>query len=184
MAFLDREEKHAPFLMEVEDAFAVKDGVVILSGKMKSGTIAIGDQVEIIGFSPTIKRAMVAAKDILYQGTIQLQGLSRADIFRGQVVTTPGTMKPSTTFWAQVIFSATQARIDPQPFLGTFRTLFHIRGADIYGTLWLPERTALLTPGDQVEGRIELQYPSALEPGLAFGIGRLMGRGTVLRLLG
>src|ERR1051326_2315613 len=107
MAFLDREEKHAPFLMEVQDAFAVKDGGVILSGKVKSGTIAIGDQVEIIGFSPTIKRALVAAKDIVFQGTIQLQGVSSADIFRGQVVATPGTMKPSTAFWAQVIFSAT-----------------------------------------------------------------------------
>lgn len=183
MAFPDQQENYARFLMEVEDAFAVKDGGVVVSGQMKSGAISVGEEVELIGLSLTTKRAVVCAKDILYPGTIQFAGLTRDDIRRGQVVTTPGTMKPATAFWSQIIFSLTQTHIDPQPFQGTFRSLFHIRGADIYGTLWLPPGTALLTPGDQMEGRIDLQQPSALEPGLAFGIGRRMGSGTVLQLL-
>lgn len=169
--------------MEVEDAFAAADGGVIVSGKVKFGNIMVGDEVEIIGLRPTTKRAVAAAKDGLFKGSIQLEGVTRNDLKRGQVLATPGAIKPCTTFLAHVIFFATQARVDPQPFFGTFRSLFHIRGTDIYGTMWLPEGTMTLTPEDQMDVRIELQQPVALEPGLSFGIGRRLGRGTVTKLL-
>lgn len=184
MVLLNQEKKHERFLMEVQDVFGAGEDGVCVAGKVKSGSITVGEEVEIIGLSPMTKRAMVAAKDQVFPGTLLLQGLTKADLIRGQVLATPGTMKPYTTFWAQVLFSAARARIDPQPFMGTFRSGFHIRSTDIYGTMWLPAGTTLLSPGDQMDVQIELQQPSALEVGLAFHIGRWMGSGTVTRLLG
>jgi elongation factor Tu len=176
-------DQNTPFLMEVEDAFAAADGGVIVSGKVKSGNIMVGDEVEIIGLSLATKRAVVAAKDVLFKGSIQLEEVTKDDLKRGQVLATPGTIKPYTIFLAHVSFFVTQAHIEPQPFLGTFRSLFHIRGTDLYGTMWLPEGTITLTPGDQMDVRIELQQLVALEPGLSFDIGRQIGRGTVTKLL-
>jgi len=178
------EQKRDPFLMEVEEAFAARDGGVIAGGKVKFGEIMVGDEVEIIGLSATTKRAVVAAKNTLYKGSVRLEGVVKDDLKRGQVLATPGTMKAYTEFMAHISFLATQAHIDPRPFLGTFRSLFHIRGTDIYGTMWLPEGTVTLTPGDQMDVRIELQQPVALELGLSFGIGRRTGTGTVTKLPG
>lgn len=182
MDFSDQEERLAPFLMEVEDAFAAKGGGVVVSGKVKADQITVGDEVEIVGFSPMVKRAVVAAKDVVFKGNILLQGITKEDLVRGQVIATSGTMQSYTMFWAHVIFSVAKARIDPQPFQGIFRSHFYIRSTDIYGTMWLPTGTSLLSPGDQMDVQIELQQPVALEIGCTFGIGRLMGSGTVTRL--
>lgn len=164
-------------------AFADPEGGVIVTGKHMAGKINIGDEVEIVGLSPTTKRAVVADKDRVYEGTLFLPGLTKSDVKQGQVLATPGAIKAYTQFLAHVSFSATKARIDPQPFFGTFRSLFHIWHTDFFGTMYLPEGTDVLNPGDEMDARIELQKTCAVEVGLTFGIGRLMGRGTVTVVL-
>lgn len=185
MVFSVQNEKRSPFLMEIEDVFAAKDRGTVVSGHVKSGNALVGDEVEIIGLLPTIQRAAILEKDVLYKGNIVLTKLTKDDLIllRGQVVATPGTMKPYTRFLAHISFFASETPMSPQPFLGTFRSSLYIRNMAIYSTLWLPEGTSHLLPGDQMDGEIELQVPSALEIGLSFRIGRNVGHGTVVKLL-
>ena len=185
MAFSVQKEGYSPFLMVIEDVFTANDRGTVVSGKVQSGNILIGDEVEIIGLTSTIQRAVIVEKDVLYKGNVLLKRLTKDDLIltRGQVLATPGTMKPYSRFWASVIFFESEAQINPQPFLDTFRSSLYIRGTDIYGTMRLPEGTKQLSPGDQMDVQIELQAPVALEIGLSFSIGRKIGRGTVIKLL-
>jgi|SRR5579883_1188573 len=181
-----------PFLMEIEDPWQVKkdgDIMVVVSGKVREGNIAVGDTVEVVGFSQTVQQAVVVEKDFkpyaegLLQGTLVLQGVSKSDVTRGQVVATSGRIQAWTRCRAHIVFSAEKERIDPQPFFDIFRSLLHIRRTDVFTTIFLPEGVTELAPGDELDVRMEFPKPIALEVGLSFFIGRFMGTGTVTGLI-
>lgn len=179
--------RHAgSFLMviELDSTGAVNSDQVAVAGRVLRGIVAIGADLDLIGFAPQTKRVKLV--DIVTRGRLTsyiIQGAVNTGVVRGQVLADPGTMHLGTTFEAEVVFDERYEKITQQPFQGVTRHLFHIWDTDIFGALHLPKGKATIAHGDQFAATIELAEPCALEVGLDFGIGRLLGRGRVTAIL-
>lgn len=183
---LQEKQEDASFLLEIDDVYSIRGKGVAVCGRVVRGHIAIGDIVEVVGLSIQAKQAKIANMTQTIPGlpTCVLEGVTRQEIQRGQVLATPGSIKPATTFWAEVYFDERVRKIDHQPFQGNWRHSFHLRHTDIYGTLSLPKGKETITHGDRFVAKIELNEPCALEVGLSFVIGVLVGQGTVTEIIG
>ncbi len=187
---MENEGAEVPFLLEIDFSFApknLKTGEVAVAGRLVRGMVTEGETVDIVGYSREIKQATVIRVDhpFVYLHGMQciLQGVPKQDLWRGQVLASPGTMQPNTTFEADMLIHERVEKISQQPFQGIVRYRFHIRHTDVSGTVLLPKGKETIAHGDHFSAIIILNEPLALEVGLRFGIGRGLGQGIVTEIL-
>lgn len=180
-----------PFLMPVEDVFTITGRGTVATGRVESGAVKVGEEVEIIGITDTRKSVVTGVEmfrrllDSAQAGDnigALLRGVERKDIQRGQVLAKPGSVKPHTKFKAQVYVLSKEEGGRHTPFFSSYRPQFYFRTTDVTGVIQLPEGTEMCMPGDNVEMEVELIAPIAIEDGTRFTIregGRTVGAGAV-----
>jgi elongation factor Tu len=184
-----------PFLMSVEDVFAIKGRGTVATGRIERGVIKVGQEVEIVGMKETRKTVVTGVE--MFHKTLEegqpgdavgclLRGVERDDIERGQVLAQPGSIKPHTLFEAQVYVLTKEEGGRHTPFFNGYRPQFYIRTMDITGTAELPQGVEMAMPGDNLNLKIKLIVPMALEQGVRFAIregGRTVGSGLITKVL-
>jgi elongation factor Tu len=188
-------ETEKPFLMPVEDVFSIKGRGTVVTGRIERGTIKPMEDVEIVGLAPTRKTTVTGVemfKKLLDQGIAGdnvgclLRGIERTDIERGQVLAKPGSITPHTEFMAEVYVLKKEEGGRHTPFFKGYRPQFYLRTMDITGNIQLPEGVEMVMPGDNVNMKVELISPVALETGSRFAIregGRTVGAGVITQIL-
>jgi elongation factor Tu len=185
-----------PFLMPVEDVFSITGRGTVATGRIEQGVIKTGNEVEIVGIHPEIKKTVVTGvemfRKILDEGQAGdnvgclLRGVKREEIERGQVLCKPGSITPHTKFKSQVYCLKKEEGGRHTPFFNGYRPQFYFRTTDVTGVANLPEGTEMVMPGDNVEMTVELIQPIAMDEGLRFAIregGRTVGSGVVTEIL-
>jgi len=184
-----------PFLMPIEDIFSISGRGTVVTGRIERGRIHPGDEVEIVGFSPTMKRVVTGVemfRKLLDEGQagdnvgLLLRGTDKNEVERGQVVAAPGSITPHTKFKAEVYVLTKEEGGRHTPFFSGYRPQFYFRTTDVTGSVKLPEGTEMVMPGDNVSIEVELITPIAMEKGLRFAIregGRTVGAGTITEIL-
>ena len=184
-----------PFLMSVEDVFAIKGRGTVATGRIERGVIKVGQEVEIVGLKETRKTVVTGVE--MFHKTLEegqagdavgclLRGIERDEIERGQVLAQPGSMKPHTLFEAAVYVLTKEEGGRHTPFFNGYRPQFYIRTMDITGTAELPQGVEMAMPGDNLNLKVKLIVPMALEQGVRFAIregGRTVGSGLVTKVL-
>jgi elongation factor Tu len=185
-----------PFLMPVEDVFGIKGRGTVATGRIERGTIKTGEEVEIIGMSRETRKTVVTGVE-MFKKTLDygeagdnvgclLRGIERDEIERGQVLAKPGSTTPHTHFEAQVYVLSKDEGGRHTPFFKGYRPQFYIRTTDVTGETELPEGTEMVMPGDNVEMKVKLIVPVAMEEGLRFAIregGRTVGAGVISKII-
>ena len=180
-----------PFLMPIEDVFSISGRGTVVTGRVESGVIKVGEEIEIVGIKPTAKTTCTGVemfRKLLDEGRagencgVLLRGTKREDVQRGQVLAKPGSIKPHTKFDAEVYVLSKEEGGRHTPFLNGYRPQFYFRTTDVTGAITLPEGVEMVMPGDNVEMSVELIHPIAMDKGLRFAIregGRTVGAGVV-----
>ncbi|MHC1780564.1 MAG: elongation factor Tu [Bacteroidales bacterium] len=189
-------ENEKPFLMPVEDVFSITGRGTVATGRIETGVIKTGEEVQIIGLGEEPKKSTVTGvemfRKILDRGEagdnvgLLLRGIDKKEIKRGQVIAKPNTITPHTRFKAEIYVLKKDEGGRHTPFHNKYRPQFFIRTLDITGEILLPEGTEMVMPGDNVTITVELIYPVAINQGLRFAIregGRTVGAGQVIELL-
>ncbi len=183
-----------PFLMPIEDVFTISGRGTVATGRIERGILHIGDEIEVVGIRETTKTTCTGVemfRKILDQGQAGdnvgalLRGVKRTDIERGQVLAKPGTTTPHTKFDAKVYCLTKEEGGRHKPFFKGYRPQFYFRTTDVTGSVELPAGTEMVMPGDDVEIKVELITPIAMEEGLRFAIregGRTIGAGVVAKI--
>jgi elongation factor Tu len=184
-----------PFLMPVEDIFSISGRGTVVTGRIERGIVKVGEEIEIIGIRPTIKKVVTGVemfRKLLDQGQagdnvgLLLRGVERKDVERGQVCAKPGSITPHTKFKAEVYILTKEEGGRHTPFFNGYRPQFYFRTTDITGTAALAEGAEMVMPGDNTALTIQLIHPIAMEKGLRFAIregGRTVGAGTVTEVI-
>lgn len=188
-------DNEKPFLMPVEDVFSVTGRGTVLTGRIETGTISVGDPVEIIGFGKTITSTCTGVemfKKLLDTGSagdnvgLLMRGVDKDEVKRGMVIAKPSSVKPHTKFEAEVYVLRKEEGGRHTPFHNNYRPQFFIRTLDITGEIKLPEGVEMVMPGDNVSINVELIYPVAVNVGLRFAIregGRTVGAGQITKII-
>ena len=183
------------FLMPIEDVFSISGRGTVVTGRVERGIIKVGDEIEIVGIRDTQKTTCTGVemfRKLLDQGQagdnvgILLRGTKREDVERGQVLAKPGTIKPHTEFEAEVYILSKDEGGRHTPFFSNYRPQFYFRTTDVTGSVTLPEGTEMVMPGDNVQMKVKLIAPIAMEQGLRFAIregGRTVGAGVVAKII-
>ena len=181
-----------PFLMPVEDVFSISGRGTVATGRVERGVIKMGDEVEIVGIKDTAKTTVTGIEmfrkllDSAEAGDnigALLRGVKKTDIERGQVLAKPGSINPHTKFVGQVYVLTEKEGGRHKPFFPGYRPQFYFRTTDVTGIINLPEGVEMCRPGDNVDMKVELIAPIAIEKGLRFAIregGRTVGSGVVI----
>ena len=184
-----------PFLMPVEDVFSITGRGTVATGRIESGIIHVGDEVEILGLGEDKKSVVTGVemfRKLLDQGEagdnvgLLLRGVDKNEIKRGMVLCKPGQIKPHSKFKAEVYILKKEEGGRHTPFHNKYRPQFYLRTMDCTGEITLPEGTEMVMPGDNVTITVELIYPVALNPGLRFAIregGRTVGAGQITEII-
>jgi len=184
-----------PFLMPIEDIFSISGRGTVVTGRVDRGIVKVGEEMEIIGLRPTVKRVVTGVemfKKLLDQGQagdnvgLLLRGTDKEEVERGQVIAKPASITPHTKFKAEVYILTKEEGGRHTPFFKGYRPQFYFRTTDVTGVAQLPEGTEMVMPGDNTNLEIELISPIAMEKGLRFAIregGRTVGAGTVADIL-
>jgi elongation factor Tu len=181
-----------PFLMPVEDVFTITGRGTVATGRVESGILKVGDEVEIVGLSEEKKKTVCTGVEMFRKlldsaqagdniGAL-LRGVQRAEIERGQVLAKPGTVKPHTKFVGQVYVLKKEEGGRHTPFFDGYRPQFYFRTTDVTGSIKLPDGMEMVMPGDHIDMNVELITPIAMDEGLRFAIregGRTVGSGVV-----
>ncbi len=188
--------KDQPFLMPVEDVFSIKGRGTVPTGRVERGTIKAGDEVEIVGLHHETRKVVATSLEMFHKTLdvaeagdavgILLRGVDRDEIERGQVLAAPGSIKPHTHAEAQVYVLSKDEGGRHTPFFNGYKPQFYIGTTDVTGTIELPEGVEMVMPGDNINMKIKLIYPVALEVGMRFAIregGRTVGAGTISRII-
>ncbi len=188
--------KDAPFLMPVEDVFSIKGRGTVPTGRVERGVIKGGDEVEIVGLHHEPKKTIATSLEMFHKILdyaepgdavgILLRGVERNDIERGQVIAAPGSIKPHTYAEAQIYVLSKEEGGRHTPFFNGYKPQFYIRTTDVTGTIELPEGVEMVMPGDNINMKVKLIYPVALEPGLRFSVregGRTVGAGSIIKII-
>jgi elongation factor Tu len=188
-------EIEKPFLMSIEDVFGIKGRGTVVTGRVDRGVIKVGDEVDIIGLRHEIRKSVVTGvemfRKLLDQGQAGdnigclLRGVERDEVERGEVLAKPGSIKPHTTFDAQVYVLTKEEGGRHTPFFPGYRPQFFVRTTDVTGAVTLPEGMEMVMPGDNVKMGVQLIQPVAIEEGLHFAIregGRTVGAGVVVKI--
>ena len=184
-----------PFLMPVEDVFTISGRGTVATGRVERGVIKTGETVEIVGLSEEKKSTVVTGLE-MFRKTLDyaeagdnvgalLRGVAKTDIERGQVLCKPGSIHPHTKFVGQVYVLTKEEGGRHTPFFNNYRPQFYFRTTDVTGIITLPEGTEMCMPGDNVDMKVELITPIAIEKGLRFAIregGRTVGSGVVIAI--
>ena len=189
-------ENEKPFLMPVEDVFSITGRGTVATGRIETGVIKTGEEIQIIGLGEEPRKSTVTGvemfRKILDRGEagdnvgLLLRGIDKKDIKRGQVIAKPGTITPHKRFKAEIYVLKKDEGGRHTPFHNKYRPQFFIRTLDVTGEIMLPEGTEMVMPGDNVTITVELIYPVAINQGLRFAIregGRTVGAGQVTELL-
>ena len=180
-----------PFLMPIEDVFSISGRGTVVTGRVESGIVKVGDEIEIVGIKDTVKTTCTGIemfRKLLDEGRagencgVLLRGTKREDVQRGQVLAKPGSITPHTKFDAEVYVLSKEEGGRHTPFLNGYRPQFYFRTTDVTGAIQLQDGTEMVMPGDNVEMSVELIHPIAMDKGLRFAIregGRTVGAGVV-----
>jgi len=183
------------FLLPVEGTHSIAGRGTVVTGRVESGQVKVGDELEIVGIRPTVKTTCTGVEMFhkqLESGDagdnvgLLLRGLRREDVVRGQVLCKPGTVKPVTKFEASIYCLTKEEGGRHTPFFSNYRPQFFFRTADVTGSVNLPEDRQMVMPGDNAEVSCELHVPMALHEGMRFAFregGKTVGAGVVAKLL-
>ena len=185
-----------PFLMPIEDVFSITGRGTVGTGRVESGVVKVGEEVERVGLSEERKKFVVTGvemfRKLLDQGQagdnvgVLLRGCEKSDIERGQVLAKPGTINPHTTFKAEIYVLSKEEGGRHTPFFKGYRPQFYFRTTDVTGNIELPEGVEMVMPGDTISVTGTLITPVAMDKGLKFAIregGRTIGAGTVTEIV-
>jgi elongation factor Tu len=184
-----------PFLMPIEDVFTITGRGTVVTGRVEQGVIKTGQEVEIVGIRPTVKRTVTGVemfRKILDDGQagdnigLLLRGTERNEVERGQVAAWPASITPHTTFKGEVYVLGKDEGGRHTPFFTGYRPQFYFRTTDVTGVAKLPEGREMVMPGDRLELQVQLIQPIAMDRGLRFAIregGRTVGAGTVTEVV-
>lgn len=189
-------ENEKPFLMPVEDVFSITGRGTVLTGRIETGVIKVGEPVQIIGLGEEPKTSVCTGvemfRKLLDSGEagdnvgLLMRGIDKKDIKRGMVVAKPGSITPHTKFKAEVYILKKEEGGRHTPFHNKYRPQFYIRTLDVTGEVVLPDGVEMVMPGDNVTITVELIYPVAINLGLRFAIregGRTVGAGQITEIL-
>ena len=180
-----------PFMMPIEDVFSISGRGTVVTGRVETGVVNVGDEVEIVGIKDTVKTICTGVemfRKLLDRGEAGdnigalLRGTKREDVERGQVLAKPGSIKPHTEFDAEVYVLSKDEGGRHTPFFANYRPQFYFRTTDVTGEVVLPEGTEMVMPGDNVTIGVKLIAPIAMDIGQRFTIregGRTVGAGVV-----
>jgi elongation factor Tu len=189
-----KRELDKPFLMPIEDVFSIKGRGTVATGRIETGIVKVGEEIEIVGVRDTRKSVVTGVemfKKNLDQGQagdnvgILLRGIERDDIERGQVLAKPGTVNPHTEFDAEVYILSKEEGGRHTPFFKGYKPQFYFRTTDVTGEVELPADKEMVMPGDTITFKVKLLQPIAMEQGLNFAIregGRTVGAGVVTKI--
>ena len=184
-----------PFIMPIEDVFSIEGRGTVVTGRIESGVIKVGEDVEIVGIRPTSKTTVTGVemfRKILDQGQAGdnvgclLRGTKKEDVVRGQVLAKPGSITPHTKFKGEIYVLSKEEGGRHTPFFNNYRPQFYFRTTDVTGTITLAEGTEMVMPGDNTSISVELIAPIAMEKGLRFAIregGRTVASGRVSEVI-
>jgi len=184
-----------PFLMPIEDVFSISGRGTVVTGRVETGIVKVGEEVEIVGIKDTRKTVVTGVemfRKLLDQGQAGdnigalIRGVGREEVERGQVLCKPGSIKPHTEFQAEVYVLSKDEGGRHTPFFANYRPQFYFRTTDVTGEVTLPEGTEMVMPGDNVQLVVKLIAPIAMEQGLRFAIregGRTVGAGVVANIV-
>ena len=182
------------FLMPIEDVFSISGRGTVVTGRVETGIVKVGEEVEIVGIKDTAKTTVTGVemfRKLLDEGRagencgVLLRGTKREEVQRGQVLAKPGSIKPHTKFDAEVYVLSKDEGGRHTPFLNGYRPQFYFRTTDVTGAIQLKEGVEMVMPGDNVEMSVELIHPIAMDAGLRFAIregGRTVGAGVVAKV--
>jgi elongation factor Tu len=189
-------ENEKPFLMPVEDIFSITGRGTVATGRIETGVVHTGDELEIVGLGAEKRKSVCTGvemfRKILDQGEagdnvgLLLRGVDKKEIKRGHVLAKPGSITPHTKFKAEIYVLKKEEGGRHTPFHDHYRPQFYLRTLDITGEIELPQGTEMVMPGDNVTITVTLIYPVALNKGLQFAIregGRTVGAGQVIEIL-
>jgi elongation factor Tu len=184
-----------PFLMPIEDVFSITGRGTVVTGRVERGTLNKMSEIEIVGIKDTRKTIATDLEmfrkllDEIRAGDnvgVLLRGIDKEDVERGQVLAKPGSITPHTEFEAQVYILSKEEGGRHTPFFDGYRPQFYFRTTDVTGQAHLPEGVEMVMPGDNVEMKVDLIAPIAMEEGLRFAIregGRTVGAGRVIKVV-
>jgi elongation factor Tu len=180
-----------PFLMPIEDIFSISGRGTVATGRVETGVVKVGEEIEIVGFKETMKTTCTGVemfRKLLDEGRagenvgVLLRGTKRDEIERGQVLSKPGSITPHTKFKAEVYILTKEEGGRHTPFFNGYRPQFYFRTTDVTGVATLPAGVEMVMPGDNIAMEITLITPVAMDKGLKFAIregGRTVGAGVV-----
>jgi len=185
-----------PFLMPVEDVFSITGRGTVATGRVERGRLKVSDTVEIVGLMDKPRATVVTGVE-MFRKTLDeavagdnigalLRGVQKDEVERGQVLAQPGSIKPHTEFYAQVYVLTKEEGGRHTPFFTGYRPQFYFRTTDVTGVIELPEGVEMVMPGDNVNMKVKLITPIAIEEGLRFAIregGRTVGAGAVTKII-
>ena len=188
-------EVEKPFLMPVEDVFGIKGRGTVVTGRVERGTVKVGEEVEIVGLREDVPKTVCTGVEMFHKLLDQglagdnigclLRGIEREDVERGMVLSKPGSIKPHTTFDGSVYILRKDEGGRHTPFFAGYRPQFFIRTMDVTGSVELPGGVEMVMPGDNINLKVKLIVPVALEEGSHFAIregGRTVGAGVITRI--
>ena len=183
-----------PFLLPIEDVFSISGRGTVVTGRVERGVVKVGEEIEIVGIKETVKTTCTGVemfRKLLDEGRagdnvgVLLRGTKREEVERGQVLAHPGTINPHTKFEAEVYILSKDEGGRHTPFFKGYRPQFYFRTTDVTGAVQLPDGVEMVMPGDNVQMKVELIAPIAMEEGLRFAIregGRTVGAGVVAKI--
>ncbi len=187
-------ETEKPFMMAIEDVFSITGRGTVVTGRIETGVIKVGEPVEIVGIrdlQSTTVTGVEMFRKLLDEGQagdnvgLLLRGVGKDEVERGQVVAKPGSITPHTDFEAQVYVLTKEEGGRHNPFFDGYRPQFYFRTTDVTGAVSLPDGVEMVMPGDNTEMSVELISPIAMDEGLRFAIregGRTVGAGRVIKI--
>jgi elongation factor Tu len=184
-----------PFLMPIEDVFTISGRGTVVTGRVERGKVKINDKVEIVGLKDETTETVVTGTEMFHK-TLEyaeagdnvgclLRGIAKKDVERGQVLAAPKSIHPHTKFTGQVYVLSKDEGGRHTPFFNNYRPQFYFRTTDVTGVINLPDGVEMCMPGDNVDMKVELITPIAIEKGLRFAIregGRTVGSGVVIEI--
>lgn len=189
-----KRELDKPFLMPVEDVFSIKGRGTVVTGRIETGKVKVGEEIEIVGLRDSQKTTVTGVemfRKMLDDGQagdnvgILLRGLGKDDVERGQVLAKPGTAKAKTEFEAEVYILTKEEGGRHKPFFTGYKPQFYIRTTDVTGEVKLPDGVEMVMPGDNAKMSVKLIQPVALSEGLRFAIregGHTIGAGAITKV--
>ena len=189
-------EVDKPFLMSVEDVFSIKGRGTVVTGRVERGTLKPNSEVDIVGLREEIRKVVVTSMEMFHKildqveagdnAGLLLRGVNRDEVERGQVLAKPGSITPHKKFMGEVYVLRKDEGGRHKAFFPGYRPQFYIRTMDVTGEITLPEGVEMVMPGDNVNLKVELITPVALEQGSTFAIregGLTVGAGVITQIL-